>query len=106
MHKVEVYQEFNQVLIYPFIVLITWLPASINRVIGLFGGWNYYTTLLQVMITHSQGFWNALVYGRSKLNALREHKRYKGFRDSDLNYQNIRDSNPKKVPMDASNGKL
>jgi len=53
--------------VYPFILVIVWLPAMINRTYELSTGEQSYTLfLLQQIFSSSQGMFNALVYGFSR----------------------------------------
>ncbi len=53
--------------VYPFILLIVWLPAMINRTYELSTGEQSYSLfLIQQIFSSSQGMWNAMVYGFSR----------------------------------------
>ena len=47
---------------YPIILILTWIPAVIDRIYGIISGYSYILVLLHLSINTSLGFFNAVYY--------------------------------------------
>jgi len=62
--------EFKSVLVYPTILAVSWLPATVGRILKSFDIQIFEVYFFQLLCSHSQGFTNAIFYGKSKLKKI------------------------------------
>ena len=66
--------EYKNALVYPIIQFVSWLPAVIDRVYHLFSGNIYFPLLMfHIIFARSQGIINAIFYGKSNYENLRNY---------------------------------
>jgi len=65
--------ETRRIFFYPVILIVTWLPAFINRLLTTMGYNFYYLTLLHIIGSHSQGFINGFYYAVSQRRKISEY---------------------------------
>jgi len=68
--------EYKTLLLYPLLLVVCWIPGTIDRLIfNINGGAVYYSLVCHILSTRIQGFLDALVYGKSEFQRIKNHFR-------------------------------
>jgi len=54
---------FYRLRLYPIVLFVSWIPLTIQKLYTLFYGYSFPLLCFQFLLTHLQGFSNAMVYG-------------------------------------------
>jgi len=65
--------ELKRLFLYPTMLMISWIPALVHRILYAFGHDDEVLTFLHVLGSHSQGLTNSLFYLYSQRAAFRQH---------------------------------
>jgi len=66
--------EYKKLLIYPLLLVICWLPNTLDRLIYVFhDGIVFPSLVLHLAAARIQGFLNALVYGKSEFQRIKNY---------------------------------
>ena len=98
-------REYTSALVYPFILVLLWLPSLTDRIVFYMTDRPiFYLVVIHIAASRSQGFVNALVYGKSKYKMIRNYLKGKAYNvpGSPILDGNPSDNDIPRIPLSES----